>query len=374
MMMIAQSGLCKRRKIRLFFNTTFFFLVIYFWLWRTVSGVIKVNRAVEGEGLVVSWVPSAKPMQVNRNFASNPITAQESLLLRQQDKSGITAAVCHRTLFGDNNVHLDPLFAFVSYYRLLGFDHIFFWYRPNIANLPHFVELRNLPYVTMTEYTGGGVEHGQAIVEEQCMSNASFAASYDWTLVIDADEYLWFHTSMSIKDFLAIYHSNYTFLSFGKWMYTMQHAVKDDVQDSGFGLDSLAFTAKSHCMRYTNQQHIPRKYTWCPSYLGRSKVLAKPAHHKKVNIHGKGFRMDWAGLMHFDTSVAHLKEWRNILGKGSRKINYRLPLAFNVSSGREIDLIHAMQAHELVDGKLTMHFDYNLHNWMRFVASGCRKL
>jgi len=384
----------RRQTIHLFLSVAV--VIISIWLQRTVSSAVQqhehvgneglcANQTVVGEGMC-AWTPSSKKIKStkpkapsiesnftgfeveNRSFTLHPITAQESEALTLQDKSGITAAICHPTLFGD--IPLDPLFAFVSYYRLLGFDHVFFWYQPTIANLSRFDELNRLPYVTMTPYMGHASEHGHAQVEQQCLSH--YAANYDWALNIDADEYLWFHTSMSVKEFLSNYHANYTYLSFGKWMYTMRHAVEVTDSSNLFGLDSYAFTAKSYCMHYSNHEGV-QNFTYCPSILGRSKVLVKPLHHQSVFSHGTRVKFSWNGLMHFDTRTAHLKEWRSLFRKDP-KLKVRPSVSFNESSRLDVaDLKHAFESHELVDGKLVMHYDSNLHDWMRFVGSGCSK-
>jgi len=365
------------------------FLVSYVWTWSkaaryvdTVSIIAESNFLPLGEWRAQAPSPKADPLASlldcrNRNFTLNPVTAKESEFLTQNDTSGITAAVCHRTLFG-SSITLDPLFAFVSYYRLLGFDHIFFWYRPDIASVSRFDELNSLPYVTLTEYTGGGREEGQLVVEAECLSNSTYAADYTWALPIDADEFLWFNSHMSIKDFLSIYNSSYDFLSFGKWMYTILHGVRLK-KDSGFGLDTFAFTAKSHCSHNFSStkpelQPLPqnRSYSYCPGSKGRCKVIAKPARHKKVKIHGMYFSLLREGRMHFDTSIAHFKEWRGILMKHRKEFRYRPPVDFNTSRYEEVELVDLVKGHELVvDGKVLMRYDGELQDWMRFVASGC---
>ena len=389
----SQKGHRRRRRraslLLLFLTFLLSFFLISVWTGFHVAAILSQQVKEFNSPLLLEWqaalqkaISPSSPTPLiraqNRSFTWDPITAEESAILAQHDKaSGMKTAVCHRTLFGDQKISLDPLFAFVSYYRLLGFDHIFFWYRPNITKLSRFDELSSLPYVTMTEYTGGGREDGQLVVEEECLSNSTFAANYNWTLTIDADEYLWFNSHMSIKDFLSDYDSNYTFLSFGKWMYTTMHGVKVE-EDSGFGFDSLAFTAKSHCTVNfgVNKMFLyprPPTYSYCPSHYARSKVIVKPAFHKKVNIHGMGFDLRKPGLMHFDTSIAHLKEWRNVLLKSRRKVNYRPPTDFNISKIHEVDIISLNTGHERVGGKFLMHYDHELQDWMRFVASGCSK-
>jgi hypothetical protein len=88
----------------------------------------------------------------------------------------------------------------MSYYRLLGCDHIFFWYCPDIAQRPYFDELKSLPYLTLTEYTGPAHWlHGQVEVEHECLSQAKFAANYTWALPVDLDEYLWYNNNNNNK-------------------------------------------------------------------------------------------------------------------------------------------------------------------------------
>jgi hypothetical protein len=149
-------------------------------------------------GLGLQW-------KEGRSYSSHPIAVAESRYLDPQKQqlpanySDITTAICHRTLHG--NINMQKVFSFVSSYRLLGFDHIFFWYRPHIALSPRFDELKALPYVTLTEYTGGGEHDGQFVVEEACLSQAKFAANYTWALSIDLDEYLWYRWRGGIYTF-----------------------------------------------------------------------------------------------------------------------------------------------------------------------------
>jgi len=183
---------------------------------------------------------------------------------------------------------------------------------------------------------------------------------------------------MSIKEFLSIYDSNYTFLSFGKWMYATGQGV-EVAEDSGFGLDTLPFTGGSHCRHNFSRGDSPliggtRTYSYCPGHQARSKVLVKPNHHKRVNIHGMGFDLRKPGLMHFDTSVAHLKEWRGLLVQKQPEVPiYHPPVDFNVSHINEVNIIDFWIAHQRVDGKVLMQDDSELKDWMHFVASGCSK-
>jgi len=102
--------------------------------------------------------------------------------------------------------------------------------------------------------------------------------------------------------------------------------------------------------------------------------MVKPAYHKRVYIHGMNFDLRKPGLRHFDTTVAHLKEWRGILVKHRKDVTYRPPLDFNASKNEEVDMVHFERGHKRVDGKVLMHYDKRLQEWMQFVASGCDSL
>jgi hypothetical protein len=160
-----------------------------------------------------------------------------------------------------------------------------------LAALPLFHELSALPYVTMTlldtsSAAQDAVYFGQGTVEKQCMSQ--LARNYTWTLAIDADEYLWFDQYMDVKEFLE-QHVNYTYLSFGKWMYTPRYKVapaaqqqqQHDTEQALFGgLNYHAFTGKSYC--YTGGADV------CPTWTGRCKVMARP-----LRSHWRARRSEW---------------------------------------------------------------------------------
>lgn len=68
----------------------------------------------------------------------------------------------------------------------MGFDHIFMFYRPDVANLPRFEELQSLPYVTLTRQSQGTRSNyfNQDITDEMCLGQEKYAASYDWVLIV----------------------------------------------------------------------------------------------------------------------------------------------------------------------------------------------
>ena len=261
----------------------------------------------------------------NRNYMTHPVTLDESNYLhaiaaeharKLNRTSVIKAAICHPTIFdpiagggGRLNNLLDHFFAWVSYYRLLGFQHVFLWYEGHVNELPRFDELAALPYVTLTRYIPNGEHlryHGQGHVERQCMSQSRFAANYSWALPLDVDEYLWLggaggdnnnnnkkrrQRPQSIQDFLSYYEAqNYTYISLGKYHYSTLHVYNVNHEDdengsaaagstsSPFGLEKWPFTPGPYCFGKGGMSS-------CPTWMGRCKVFAKPSKFDTVEIH-----------------------------------------------------------------------------------------
>ena len=156
----------------------------------------------------------------------------------------ITTALCHKTLFGD--VDLSTVALWAKYNHLLGFDHIFIGYLPDVANLTGFQKLADLPYITMYKNTLGRLKRypmgylridrsrpGDQLWDiKECLSN--FAKSYDWVFLADSDEFLWFNQTVPLKEFLHLYR-DFNYLSFGKYVYTAHQGVELEYKDP-FGL------------------------------------------------------------------------------------------------------------------------------------------
>lgn len=190
--------------------------------------------------------------------------------------SDVTVALCHPTLHGQY-LDLKLIVQFIKYYRHLGFDHLFFWYESYIRENPLFDFINKLPYVTFTELEqtkniskDDKKYHHQRNVQKACLGE--FAQNFDWALVVDADEYLWFSENMDIKEFLS-QNDNLTYISFGKWMYTTRHqdATANDTQLL-FGLRAYPYTPKAYC-RYSSRREIRHG---CPTWQGRCKVMVRP--------------------------------------------------------------------------------------------------
>jgi hypothetical protein len=187
---------------------------------------------------------------------------------------------------------------------------------------------------------------------------------------VDADEYLYLKKRVNIKEFLLQHYPQYDYLSFGKWMYTQLHVVPVD-EDSGFDLDRFGFTAKSYCY---NSVALKKNFSYCPGWLGRSKVLAKrnvnpPLHGFETSIQKQYFK-----TIHFDTSMAHIKEWNSILNNLPLPSLRKRTSSFKVSSNKQV-LAHGWpDGYPNENGTLTWTHDTDMEDWNRFVASGCGNL
>ena len=244
-----------------------------------------------------------------RDFLTHPVTSDEDAALRATATSNITAAVCHPTLFG--NITLNRVLSFVSFYRLLGFGRIFFWYEEDSLAWSPTQSLGNLSYVTLTpnSHSQRGGYHGQGEVQRACRSEAH-GASYDWILVVDADEFLWLGPNFTTVQDFFLQNPLITYYSFGKWQYSTNRATSiAQEKDAGFGLDNLPFTLGRYCYSNPNADS-------CPDWKGRSKILSMPSHYPKedIAVHGSSDILASRGheAVHYDHYKAHIKEWPGI--------------------------------------------------------------
>ena len=160
----------------------------------------------------------------------------------QPPSHGIKAAICVKTLHGQGKKNLmNHVLSWVAYNRLLGFDDILIWYSKNHTP-PGFQHLERLPYVKLIENTRNPqVQPGDYEVARdnpggqegdiaECHELTSTGGYYDWVLVADWDEFLWFSPRIRLKEFLAQHHND-SYLSFGKWMYTYKDVVVESPAD-----------------------------------------------------------------------------------------------------------------------------------------------
>jgi Glycosyltransferase family 92 len=273
----------------------------------------------------------------------------------------------------------------LAYNRLLGFDRIFMFYRPEVTQLPRWNELVQLPFVALTEQTSGTRQnyYNQAKTETMCLHNERFAARYDWVLTADIDEYLWFPEHIGVKEFLQR-HENATYLSFGKQMHSLSNRV--DVSMTNYKLDtskdSTHFAVSNYpfYMKYFCARRGRKNHPICPKYWGRAKVMIRPQRHvdQTIAVHGT---IDYSALnnittIHFHPDVAHFKEWPELFAP--HNVTKRAPTDFVVTSQEQVS-IHNMHTgftpiggdggRFLVwNGQWPVHYDEHLKEWFDFVA------
>jgi hypothetical protein len=355
----------------------------------------------------------------------------------------LRVAVCHPTIFippnkldDDNATNtsnnkqdakmLQRFLAFASYYRLLGFDHLFFWYERPVSTLSYFDQLAALPYVTMTEYRdvrsqrkAGNDYHGQGNVEDLCLQDERFARLYDWVLNVDADEYLWLAPSsttiehalnttnstapetrdgrhrLTIQEFLEPYHEqNFNYISIGKFLYSTKHLDReycnDDKADDDrtttsatndmnkrnqsdkndpFGLLKYPYTPGPYCYKTKRR---PSGHPICPNWMGRSKLLVRPEYHPSVHVHGTNH-----GLMNRETGIhlhslqqAHFKEWIWIHQPPQPSIIHYDNSSFEVTHNDQFLTYFLMESSRRdKDGKIQAYHDgQELREWFDFLS------
>ncbi len=118
----------------------------------------------------------------------------------------------------------------------------------------------NLSYVSLIPNGNSqqGGYHGQAEVRRACQTKTQYGASYDWILVVNADEFVWLGpNSTTVQDFV-LKSPQILYYSFGKWQYSTNRAISiAKEKDAGFGLDNLPFTLGWHCYSNPNSDSCP---------------------------------------------------------------------------------------------------------------------
>jgi hypothetical protein len=321
-----------------------------------------------------------------------PDVVQRSLSVRE-DPHNITVGLCHKALFGDINLWM--VLDWVSYHKLLGFDHIFMSYIPEVRHLDGFKELSSLPYITLFEFSEGEVqvindkgyhrlkvspsllntttvqqlnisEHqpsAQLLLEARCLDQHAHA--FDWVMLSDADEYLWFNEKIGVKEFLQRRNNKYDYISLGKWMYTTMHRV--NATTSGFNLENFPFTAGVYC---TMQNKRGKPMQVCARMNGRAKVIVKPSvHHGHVRVHGNHLPRKRKESIHISANVAHFMEWNSATQNTATEPILRENKSFPIYSREEANMhgFHVFPKNN--DSSVTLRYDDKLHGWFDFVAS-----
>lgn len=294
--------------------------------------------------------PVKDPADFERYYhLRNLVDRCNNVIAHDPANDDISAAVCHKSLFG--TIDLYSVIEWAVYHRLLGFDHIFMTYLKGVEKLRGFDELQALPFLTLNlnpdgediilterSYLGKPGYHSlagkcdQRCLVQRCLQQD--ARDYDWLLLTDADEFLWFNQTTSVKQFLMD-HDDYNYLSFGKYMYSIKHAAPTSNSSSshvrtssGFYGENLPYRGPKYCARRTADGNVVEP---CVSFPGLSKVMVRPSvfgvgkNHKYVQVHGHALSLDKYNnvtvkpqfaqtSIHFPMEHAHLKEWAGANG------------------------------------------------------------
>lgn len=266
----------------------------------------------------------------------------------------------------------------LAYNHLLGFDHVFMFYRPEMKNVSRIDVLRALPFVTLSEWTGGTLEnyYDQRATERLCLSDQKFARSYDWAMIADIDEYLWLpEVYDGVKAFLQQEAQNMTYLSFGKYMYTLDH--RTDTAANNYKLDAMAKDSPFVFSQYPFYMNyfcygIRIGEAICPTWRGRAKVIVKPANHQWIDVHGiYPHPINITGAVHYHPELGHFKEWPHIFD--DHNITKRQPQCFTVEEEEDVHIHNMKRAFNTYkNGTYLVKYDDRLQQWFHRVINRAR--
>ena len=309
------------------------------------------------------------------HYKGGPLDIVELSARHVEPPSNITAAVCYSTLLGD--IDLSLVLQWVAYNRLLGFDHVYMFYRQEVVHLDRFNELQALPYVTLTENS----QDDQRLTDNQCLSRPELAGNYDWAMVAGFDEYLRIPNGSprGIKGFLQDHQeNNLTYLLFGKYIYTLDHRtdfgaenyrLDAAIQNPPFTLSRYPFHMKNFC--YGARREAPL----CPTWQGRAKLIVKPSIHQKVDVHVHGNYEQFQriqGVHHFHAKQAHFMEWP-YLHQPHDVTRHEVGQPFSVATEEEVHVPNMERAFEPdADGRFPVYHDDRLEMWFQAVINRAR--
>lgn len=348
--------------------------------WRKKVAYTTTGVVVEGKhnDMIQQHKESSEKLSLLRKSAPQLSSTGDLIEMSRrhiEPRSKVSVAICFKTLFG--SIDLGIVLQWAAYNRLLGFDHIFMWYRPEMVNNSRFNELQSLPYVTLTLNTKGNRKnyYNQWWTEEICNQDDQFAGKYDYALHADIDEYLWFPSKIGVKEFL-LQHSELNYMSFGKRMYTLDHSPEipsslenhqiDMSMSDDFAVSKYPFYIESFC--YHRGLQI-RGQAYCPTWRGRAKVIVRPKQYIKIDTHGNIRKPNiTGGEMHFLPHEAHFMEWPEIFAR--HNVTKREPVAFTVQGEDQVHIHNLARGFKSDDnGNFQMLYDGQLKDWFQFVTS-----
>jgi hypothetical protein len=147
-----------------------------------------------------------------------------------------------------------------------------------------------------------------------------------------------------------------------------------------FQISQNPFTAKSFCNANHPDQAERRGNSYCPHHYGRCKLLLRPKKHRhefrKVHIHGRKEPDPDLGIFHFDTAVAHMKEWPGqfaVYAPTNRPATNFCVSSLNHSTtaiAAVVGIPSFAESYPMnANGTFNMYYDANLDSWLQFVAN-----
>jgi len=288
------------------------------------------------------------------------ITDRESI-------SQLKVAFCHPVLFGRTNI--TRLQTFLDYYRLIGFNHFYFWSEPDRMVERFFSRQSDVTFSLFDSeaeiarhrfenfppgYGGGEADHyhGQNVAIHSCLKQ-THAAGFDWVLFGDNDEFLYYSGDFDLRNFLARF-SHFSAVSLGKVLHTRDVCTKSDADNDLF---RFLYRAESG---FCSEIDFNRDFDNCESYYGRRKYFVQPKFITKLQIHEPtAFEGEMVDL---DVSTAHMKEivgYNKFEQCDSVDDSISMQMPFMPS-----DFHGDLSSYVSLKGKLQMVYDFEFENWL----------
>ena len=294
--------------------------------------------------------PIKDPHTYEKYYHLRNLIRRSQNIVGKNNNNGASAAICHshKPLDKGDNIDLYSVMEWAVYHHLLGFDRIFVTYLAGGEKIPAFQELGNLPFVTLTaHHRKNGDKCDEICLAKKCLKED--ATNYDWVLLADSIEFLWFNQTIGIKEFLKqntqsslMYFDHHIYSSRHRstttettTLTTLQKSLTASEKDPSTRKITSGFYAENFPYRSSRQKYCKQK-EWngelCKSqWRGLSKVMVRPKDYANATS-GNIF---WQGLEEHIGSANENNQVMNITMKTTTTNNAE---GINV---RNIPLEHA---------------------------------
>lgn len=204
-----------------------------------------------------------------------------------------------------------------------------------------------------------------------CLGERKFAGKYDWVMVNDIDEYLWFTDHIGVKEFLSRQPAHFTYMSLPKRMYTLDHRTDfeaknhkiDMTQLNEFAVSQYPFYVDDFCYHMGRNRGNP----FCPTWRGRAKVIVRPRFHTKIDVHGNIANPNPEnGTIHFSKDQARFMEWPAVFAK--HNVTKRNTADFFVLEEDDVHIHNLARGFKAdKNGMFRLQHDKDLKDWFHFV-------